>query len=414
MRKRQVLWLLIFFLTAGFCFGQARTGLTDQLALFWDVTIGSASENSRYAEIIARSTLVGLERRGFKPVPGGTLASVVPSLDRSRPVEEAALPRLIELAKEHGSSFVVLVSYYREEPFFTLEIRAWDLAGRRFYNFKENARTALEVYNRLEVGTSDLVRRAGRVEQTPDRGETENGAERTPRGYVQEVVLLSGDEGCEIYINGVIRAGVITDGRLSLHMPLSVGSKLSIEKRLEDHFTDVEEFTLTDEWLEIPLRPMERIVVHEGLLIYTMGQFVGFGIGYRYYIVPGSIYVGGENYFFLQTSDVVGNNTVFHDDLRALAGLYLVNVPGVPLKVEIATGLGCIFTYLQVPPNPLFTDFYFNMLNITVEFKFWQITFFIREEIKLGLGIGNNLLGGDFFFIRGNLPIMSLGAKIPL
>jgi hypothetical protein len=197
-------------------------------------------------------------------------------------------------------------------------------------------------------------------------------------------------------------------------MPLNVGSKLVVEKRKNGFYSDTEEVALDDEWVEYSLRPLEKQSMSEGVFVYTLGQFVGFGIGYYLHVIPRQLYLGVENYFYLQTSDVLGNHAVIHDDIRLLAGFYLISVPGVPIKVGLSTGAGCILTYLQVPPNPLFTDFYFNLLNIIVEFRLWDIVFFVREEFKLGLGLGNNLLGAQFFLIRGNIPIFSFGAKLGL
>jgi hypothetical protein len=67
-----------------------------------------------------------------------------------------------------------------------------------------------------------------------------------------------------------------------------------------------------------------------------------------------------------------------------------------------------------MPDAPFYTDFYFNLINIYVEFRIWELTFFVREEMKLGLAITNNLLGGGFYFIRGEIPIFSFGLKFAL
>ena len=166
--------------------------------------------------------------------------------------------------------------------------------------------------------------------------------------------------------------------------------------------------------MEPPLRPLERLVEHELTFVYTVGQFVGFGAGYSFYAIPRRLYFGAEDYFYLQLSDTTGSHTVFHDDLRVLVGLYLISVPGVPFKVGISTGLGCIFSVIAMPNSPFFTDIYFNLINISVEFRIWEATFFVREEIKLGLGITDNLLGGGFYFIRGEIPIFSFGLKFGL
>jgi hypothetical protein len=141
---------------------------------------------------------------------------------------------------------------------------------------------------------------------------------------------------------------------------------------------------------------------------------VGFGIGYQFFAIPRLLYFGGENYFYLQLSDTLGSHTVIHNDIRALAGLYLISVPGVAFKVGISTGVGCIFSLIAMTNAPFYTDIYFNLINIYVEFKVWEMTIFVREEMKLGLALTNNLLGGGFYLIRGEIPIFSFGVKIGL
>ncbi len=408
------LFIAILLCAAGTgAFGQAKTGLTDQFSLFWDVRAGDATETKNYTGIITRSALIGFQEKGFKPVPTGALAEIIPDLDRSQPLSQTVIPKLAATAKDQGSSFVVLVSYATDQSGALFDVRAWDLSGKMLYETRDRVRSGLELYNRLNDATAALVARVGATVKTAP--ETTPRGEQTAKGYVQRVVVLSGDEGAEIWVNGVIRAGVIADGRLELPFQrLNLGSKFTVVERKPGYFDDAEEFVLDKEWMELPLRPLERKVEHELTFVYTVGQFVGFGAGYSFYAIPRQLYFGAENYVFLQLSDTMGSHVVFHDDLRLLVGLYLISVPGVPFKVGVSAGAGCIFTVISMPGTPLYTDIYFNLININVEFRLWEITFFVREEMKLGLAITNNLLGGGFYFIRGEIPIFSFGAKIGL
>jgi hypothetical protein len=413
MEKRGILFILLAVLTGAVLSGQEKAASANQLAFAWDVRIGAPEENRKFAEIIARSAGISFERKGFSPLPAGDVGTVLPGLDRSRPAEETIVPKMAALAKEQGSNFLVVIGYYVENDNTFLEVRGWDLAGGKFYDFKQEARSGLELYNRLNDALGALAVKADTIKGvTPD---TTPKTERVSKGYVQQIVVLSGDEGAEIYVNGVMRVGVITDGRLALpFMPLNLGTKLVIEKRREGYYSDTEEFRLDEEWVELPLRPMERQVSHELAFIYTLGQFLGFGAGWHYHIAPRTFFLGAEEYFYLQVSDSTNSHAVVHNDLRVLAGMYLLNTPGVAFKVALSTGAGFILTLLTIPPYPLYTDFYFNLINITVEFKIGDLSFYVREETKLGLGIGDNLLGGGFYLIRGEIPIFSFGAKIPL
>ncbi|MBN2351144.1 MAG: hypothetical protein JXD23_01145 [Spirochaetales bacterium] len=414
MNKSGLLIAVLLCAAGAAVFGQAKSGLTDQFSFFWDVNTGDATENKNYTNIITRSALIGFQQKGFKPVPSGAMGDVVPEIDRTQPLSQTVIPRLAAMAKDQGSSFVVLVSYTGGQSGTVFELRAWDLSGKVFYEFQERVRSGLELYNRLNDATAQLISRAGAVAKSSPEG-TEPAGERTAKGYVQRIVVLSGDEGAEIWVNGVVRVGVITDGRLELPFQrLNLGSKFTVVQRKPGYYDDTEEFILDREWMELPLRPLERKVEHELTFVYTVGQFVGFGAGYSFYAIPRQLYFGAENYFFLQLSDTMGSHTVFHDDLRALVGLYLISVPGMAFKVGISTGVGCIFTMIAMPDSPLYTDIYFNVININVEFRLWEVTFFVREEMKLGLAVTNNLLGGGFYFIRGEIPIFSFGARIGL
>lgn len=404
------LFLFIFFSLAGALgFGE----LTGKLTLFWDVRLSSQLEKTQYADVIARSGVITLQRLGLTPISGGPLEDLLPGVDRGAPLAAASLKVLAAAAREQGSSFFIIISYFIEKDGVNqyLEARAYN-ADESVYNFavyaKKQVRTGLEVYNRLNEAIALLIKNADIAgASTDDALET-----LEIRGYVQSITLLSQDEGAEITINQLQSVGVIKDGRLRLpSIPFNVGDTISITKKREGYVTHTEEFVLDEEWVELVLSPMEKTVRHEGMFIYTLGQFEGFGLGYRYHIEPRQFFVGGENYFFLQTGTSLDSHTVIHDDIRALVGVYLLAAPGVPFRIEISAGVGCIFTILSVPPNPLFVDLYVNLLNICVEFRIWEITLFVREEMKLGLGLFNNLLGFNFFFINGSIPIFSFGVK---
>ena len=213
MKKRGLFAAVLLCAAGTGAFGQAKTGLTDQFALFWDVRTGNAADDQSYTGIITRSALIGFQEKGFKPVPAGTVAGLIPDLDRTQPLAQTVIPKLSAAAKDQGSSFVVLISYIGDVSGGTFAMRAWDLSGKTFYDFQEKVRSGLELYNRLNDATAEVAARAGTVAKTSPEA-AENPQEQKPKGYVQRIVVLSGDEGAEIWLNGVVRAGVIADGRL--------------------------------------------------------------------------------------------------------------------------------------------------------------------------------------------------------
>lgn len=389
----------------------AQEGSGPQLSLFWDIASGKSADDVKYAEIISRTAVNYLSQAKWNPIPTGELKNVVKGFDRLQ-LETEVLSQLIELAKEQGSNFLMLISLIKEDVLI-LKLQIWDIEKKSLFEFKEIVQGGLEIYNRLNEAIVSLDTKLAKL-----KGQEHASVippTQTRKGYVQTVVLLSGDEGTEIYLNRIMRLGVITEGRLTLpYLPLTLGSKIVIEKRKEGYFNDVEEFVLEDEWQELPLRPLEKIIYHEGLFIYSIGQLAGFGLGYRYHFIPGKLFVGGENYLFLQIPASPEGRIVWHDDLRALVGFYLLNIPGFPYKIELSTGIGAVFTLLTIPNAPLFTDFYFNLVNITIGFRLWDFEFYVREELKLALGLGPNLLGFNFILINGQFPIFTMGVKLPL
>ncbi|MBN1525056.1 MAG: hypothetical protein JW904_11265 [Spirochaetales bacterium] len=415
----------VFIFFAFFCVSlSAQSTLpTNQVSFFWNVVYTSSADNAKYTDLIARAVLIEFEQKGFYPIPGGNVydfAETASRYTKQEDIETTYLPALLEKATQEKSSFVAVVSYYKQNTSFILDLYVWNINGKRVFAGSTRARSSLEMYSRLSEVVQDFSTRTGKLAKAepttttidPDTGEE---VKTVREGFIQQIVLYSWDEGAEIFVNSTILAGVITDGKLVLpYMPLAVNTRMTVEKRMNGYYVDKEEFVLDEEWMELRLRPMEKITTHEGLVLYSLGQFAGFGLGYQYYITPLQFFVGAENYFFLQFSDSGGDNTVFHDDIRVLGGMYLFGEPNSPFRLNLSAGAGVILTYIQLNEAYFFTDFYLNLLNISVEFRAWRVIFFIREEIKMGLGIGNNLLGNKFFFLRGQIPILTFGAKLPL
>jgi len=381
--------------------------------------MGNTVDDSRYAEIIARSAKIELEQKGFAVIPAGTVESFTGSRSIPEDPEEFqknALPALLENAAKAGSGFVMVILYHGDAASATFTVFAWNNEGKRITVFKDRVRSGLELYTRMSVAADEFASGAGKVQTSGTTTTTttvEGGKEE--RGFVQQIVFYSWDEGAEIYVNKVIRAGVIVDGRLTLpYMPMPLNSKLVVEKRKNGYYPNTEEFSLDGEWMELRLSPLEKISSHEGVFLYGLGQFAGFGIGYYNNLIPKMLFIGAENYFYIQFGSSTESNPVFHDDIRLLVGIYLLSDPNVPIRLNLSTGAGVIFTFLSIPDSPVYTDFYFNLVNITLEFRAWNAIVFLREEFKLGLGLGDNILGQKFFLVAGRISPITFGMKMPM
>jgi len=406
---------LLFFSLLWLTSLAAQEAQSNAVSIYWHVSIGDAAENARYADIIARTSLIEFQQKGFVVTPAGKIESFAGSdvPDDVSEFEKKTLPRLQENAAGAKSSFVVAILYHGDAALATVTVYAWNRNGKMVLSYQDRVRSGLELYTRMTKSAEQFASGAGKVESTAQTAGT-TGDEPQKRGFVQQVVLYSWDEGAEIYVNKVIRVGVIIDGKLTLpYMPMPLQTRFVVEKRKNGYYSDTEEFILDEEWMELRLSPLEKITTHESVFLYSLGQFAGFGLGYNYNIMPKRIFLGAENYFYIQFGDSDQSNPVFHDDIRILAGYYLLNEPDIPIRVNLTTGAGVVLTFLSIPNAPIYTDFYFNLVNVSLEFRAWNTIVFLREEFKLGLGLGDNLLGMKFFMLGGRVPPVTFGLKMP-
>jgi hypothetical protein len=75
-------------------------------------------------------------------------------------------------------------------------------------------------------------------------------------------------------------------------------------------------------------------------------------------------------------------------------------------RVGLSTGLGMIVTYFSLPEQPVYTDFYINVINLWLEWNWSRWTTYLRSEALYGLGIGQDLLGRGML---ANGAILTLG-----
>jgi hypothetical protein len=135
---------------------------------------------------------------------------------------------------------------------------------------------------------------------------------------------------------------------------------------------------------------------------------LGFGLAQRYYLKPDITFVAAEHYFYLQ-HNFAGGLPVFHHDLRALFGAYLFTGPDSIFRLGVSTGLGFILSYFAVPGLGAFTDFYLNIVNISLELNFPRLLLYLRPEGRYALGIGRDLLGRGWLNVADGPPPITLG-----
>ena len=79
----------------------------------------------------------------------------------------------------------------------------------------------------------------------------------------------------------------------------------------------------------------------------------------------------------------------------------------------LGTGGGTFLTGIPGSTGPLYTDVYFNVLNLFLEWRAGDVKILAEVGLKITLGIGNNLLGSNLVTWNGTVPPFTFGVVIP-
>jgi hypothetical protein len=149
--------------------------------------------------------------------------------------------------------------------------------------------------------------------------------------------------------------------------------------------------------VEIRLHPLVKTTRFGFELFSTSSQFLGLGAGFRFYVVPDFVLLRADNYFYFSTgSDGNDSPSAFHDDFRLQIGSYLFTPPTRRLRFGMATGIGVILSVLHESttksPSSSYLDFYWDLIDLWLDFNWDKGAVFCRVETKYALGIGTGLL----------------------
>jgi hypothetical protein len=243
------------------------------------------------------------------------------------------------------------------------------------------------------------------VRLPPEAGAGAPAVDQPPQ--VRVVTLYSEDEGLEIYLPGDQFVGRIRQGALTLPpVPLPLGGTLTLVKKKPGYHDGRETVKLAEPVVEATLKPLVKQTEWATELTYTTAQLMGFGVAQRYYPRPDVLFLGAENYFYVQHSFLPENRPVFHDDIRLMVGGYPAAPVDSRFRVGVGTGMGAILTWmfdLDVAP---FVDYYWNVVNVWFEWNWRRTAVFLRSEARYALGVPGGLLGRGMY---GEGPIVTLG-----
>jgi hypothetical protein len=362
--------------------------------VFPAIPLSTSDEYKEYQSIISNQLRVELRNAGFKIIPRE-------KWDAVRERQGIRMGQLyqgnvaLEVAARVDAEIAVLSFYSVEERQLILEIKCYDVEQKALVaGVFKTARINLSIYNVIGEAVAELIPTIRLLGPPPSLDSP----------VVEEIALLSKDEGMEVYLGEEGYIGTITDGKLLLPpIPFTIGSRIVIEKRKEGYHTGVETLRLKEPEMLIKLARLRKKALTATELNWTLGQLMGFGLAQRFYLVPDTSFFSAEHYFYLQYN-FAGGNPVFHHDLRFLFGGYLFTGPHATFRFNLSTGFGVIVTYFWLPDQPVYSDYYWNLINTTVELNFRRFMLYLRTEQKYALGIGT-----DTFLERGWMSVFGEG-----
>ena len=373
--------------------------------LFLQVDLSETPRSGLFRNVVTDALSVDLRRARFEVVPAPEWQEALKKAgfrDRELLDREVVLQVARELGAEvavtgflrvaEGRILLGFKSYETSTGELSAAVLKQGPAGLPVYALINEA--AAELVPRLLAPPSALPEREIVVQQEKVLTETVVREEVVDSGQKIQVTLRSRDEGAEILLAGEEPVGVIEDGLLVLEA--QADSRLILTKRKEGYHEESQEFRLRGKDRRLRLRPLKLRTERSLELQYTGLQFIGLGVGYRHYLVPDRLFVGGDNYFYLQLPgpDVAGGSTLYHDDLRALFGGYLLFPPSSPFRMGLGTGVGAILTLAPIGGDlELFTDLYWNYISFWLEYSRSRWSVYYRADGKYTLGLLTNLLG---------------------
>jgi hypothetical protein len=390
----------LFPLILGLCLPPAAAPAAENLSVcvFPAVDLSATTENNQYQDILTEQLNVELKGAGYRVLPSEAWGPIREK--RGYGNEDLLSGEQAMTVAEEAKAQVALVSYYRvENRNVVLEIKCYDVQARAFAaGVLRTGRLSLSMYNLIARAVQDLlpqIRLIGQPFELPAQAE--------------RITLLSPNEGAQILLAGTQPVGAIEGGSLVLPpIPFPLGSAITVEKRLAGYHPSRESLLIREPVQAFRLRPLRRQARWATELNWTYGQVLGFGLAQRYYLKPDITFVSAEHYFYLQ-HNFQGGLPVFHHDLRALFGAYLFTGPDSVLRLALSTGAGLIVSYFSIPGQGIFTDFYLNLINISLELNFPRFLVYVRPEGRFALGIGPNLLGQGWLSIAGGPSPITLG-----
>jgi hypothetical protein len=329
----------------------------------------------------------------------------------SSTIEEMKLagPLLIEkdmvykLGNQAGVPVVITVEALEKEKFLQFTIKAYDIAGEREIVVDQKvSRTPVTRYIMINDSITFVT---GKL--TGDYGVVT--LVKEPK--VRKITFFSEHEGMRVFLANGEYLGEIAHSILNVtDREFEIGSELVLIKKLNGYRDGEEVILLEKDKLSVSLSDLVKTQVMALQLNWTYTQLLGVGAGLRYYPVADWMFLSFDNYVYIGKDFTTSNGSeTFHNDFRILVGTYLWLGPDSPFRFNLSLGGGVIFTY-PFDREGIFYDYYLNMLNISLELNYQDWSFYIRPELKISMGLGDNsLLDGGPILTANYIPPITVG-----
>ena len=364
-----------------------------------DLSQGGGGEET-YQRIITETLTNEMRSAGFRIVAPAEWESRRASLGIA-PEDLVLAPSALRLGQAVSADVVAAGFHHVDGTRIIIQVKFYDVGqGRLIASVIDSARVGLSVYNAVNAA---VLRVVSQLEGPlpPLQPEVVPVDDR-----IKDIVIRSETEGAEILVGGRL-IGEIADGRMVI--PSVSAGLLEVEKRRQGYHSARETLDLSSGDAEIwtrPLLPETRWALE---VASTTGQTLGLGTGLRYYPNPDRLFVGADNYFYLQHSLAPGALPVYHSDVRLLAGHYFLRGPEKRLRLGAGAGLGGIFSWFSAPGIPMQFDLYLNVASGWVEWNRGPWALFLRVEGKYALGLESGLLARGWLEIGDWGPPTTVG-----
>ncbi len=405
MQRRTVLALLAAWIAAAAA-GAQETPQETRIAacLFPTIVLSEGDESRRLSEIVNSALSQNLQQLQISVLDEKAWREAL----AGAPQESLLNGKIAaEVAARAGARMAVVSLVHLEGRQLSMDVKVLDSrSGRLVSGVYAVTLVGVAVHNRVTEAVDRLT------PQLESFISPEQQAEDVAP-FVLEVTLLSGLDGTRVSLAGIEPVGEISGGRLTLPFAAyPVGTRLDLVEEKEGYHPARETVVLYKPRSEARLQPLWRETKRSVYLSFTTGQLLGLGVGYRHYLQPDTLFVAGENYFYLQPAQSDAGGMAVHDDLGALIGRYLFSRHDAAFRFALAAGAGVIVTKAGAPG--LFADWYLDLLSVSLEWNKRDYMFALRGDAKATLGIGNNLLGADIMKMNrfGPQITVSVGRKL--